>query len=80
VDPWGEERADLRSGVNALLVNGKFNEVEILYPHVSTDTDDISVEDEAEIIAIIRRERQAQSEPQQHATVGTTESETDRVG
>lgn len=79
VDPWGERRADMRSAVNALQSNG-CKEVEVLWPYIgSADSDDISVEDEAEIIAIIQQERQALIEAKQHATVGTTQSETDRV-
>lgn len=78
VDPWCERRADMRSAVNALLSSG-CKEVELLWPYVaSADSDDISVEDEAEIIAIIQRERQAQSESQ-HATAGTTQPETNRL-
>jgi hypothetical protein len=75
IDPWGEQRADLRSSVNALLTNG-VRDVEVLFPYVGQpDSDEISVEDEAELIATLSQMNQAQTDGPR-----TAESKTDRVG
>lgn len=72
VDPWGEHRADLRSAVGAVAVFGGFRELQPEYPYVPPDNEDISAEDEAELMETLRE--------MNNGTAGTAESETDRVG
>ncbi len=77
IDPWGERRSDLRSAVNALQSVGS-KEVDVIYPYVSSpDSDEISVEDEAELIATLQQMNQAESDD---AATRTTEPETNRLG
>ncbi len=58
IDPWSESRKDIRAAVTSLWNRGAtFDQLELLYPH-SSDTGEISEEDEAEAIAAIALERE----------------------
>ncbi len=77
IDPWGEGRHDLRSAIQAAWIRGTGGDFAVRFPHIdSPDNDEISVEDEAEIIAAI----EAANRVHDNAATGTAESKADRIG
>ena len=58
LDPWGEQRQDIRAAVASIWTRGaKFDELRISYPH-APDMAEISEEDEIEAIEQIAAEQE----------------------
>lgn len=53
IDPWGEERKDMRSAVSGQLPWAERGALTVFYPYVPSDTTELSEEDELEAIAQI---------------------------